>query len=81
MRDFRQNGSAYEAGIELKVIGDLAEMSGTRSCSYRILRGGDWGDPPSKIRSAFRNFAPPPGSTLDKNRSAGVGFRVAKTLH
>jgi formylglycine-generating enzyme required for sulfatase activity len=74
------DGSAYEADIGLKITGDLAEMSGTRSCSYRMLRGEGWGDPPSMIRSAFRNFAPPPGETLDKYRSAGVGFRVARTL-
>jgi formylglycine-generating enzyme required for sulfatase activity len=74
------DGSAYEAVVQLKTAGDLSYMSGTSSCSYRMLRGGDWGDPSRQIRSAFRNFAPPPGETLQEYRSGGVGFRIARTL-
>lgn len=74
------DGSAYERDVQLKASGDLAFMNGTRSCSYRRVRGGDWGDPPMMIRSASRNFAPAPGFTLGTYRSGGVGFRVAKTL-
>ena len=74
------DGSAYEAVVKLKTAGPFFDMTGTSSCSYRMLRGGDWGDPPAMIRSAFRNFAPPKGSTLQEYRSAGVGFRVARTL-
>ena len=74
------DGSPYEAIVQLKMVGDLSDMNGNNSCSYRMLRGGDWGDPPRQIRSAFRNFAPPPGATLQDYRSGGVGFRVAQTL-
>lgn len=74
------DGSAYETVARLKMTGDLSEMNGRSSCSYRILRGGDSGDPPRQIRSAFRNFAPPPESTLAEYRSGGVGFRVARAL-
>jgi hypothetical protein len=49
-----------------ELTGDFAKTSGTNSCTYRTLRGGDWGHP---------NFAPPPGSTMEKYRSARVGFR------
>jgi len=50
------------------------------TCAFRMLRGGDWGDPPEMIRSGFRNFAPPPPATLADYRSGGVGFRVARSL-
>jgi formylglycine-generating enzyme required for sulfatase activity len=70
-----------EKSVKLALVGELAELSGTESCSYRMLRGGSWGDPPNQIRSAFRSFAPPPGSGgLRDYRSAGVGFRVARSL-
>lgn len=73
------DGSAYELSVELKVA-PMEEMVGTNSCSYRMVRGGDWGDPPSMIRSAFRNFAPAPGTTLQTYRSGGLGIRVARSL-
>jgi len=80
------DGSAYETDGELKLSGDFAELSGGRSCWYRILRGGDWGDPPEEIRSALRNFGPTEQAPekikklFGYPRSAGVGFRVARTL-
>jgi formylglycine-generating enzyme required for sulfatase activity len=74
------NGAANERSIKLKTTGDLASMAGSDSCSYRMVRGGDWGDPPSMLRSAFRNYAPGPGATLENYRSGGLGFRVARTL-
>ena len=74
------DGSAYEVVVLLKTAGDFAYMNGTSSCSYRMVRGGDWGDPPTMIRSAARNWAPPPETTLRDYRSGGVGFRVARTL-
>jgi formylglycine-generating enzyme required for sulfatase activity len=76
------DGSAYERIVELKTTGPgpLSRMTGTSSCSYRMLRGADWNDPPSMIRSAFRNFGPGRGATLQDYCSAGVGFRVARTL-
>jgi formylglycine-generating enzyme required for sulfatase activity len=74
------DGSAYDVDVELKLTGRWAKLSGTRSRSYRMLRGSDWGDPPAMVRSAFRNFGPGPGATLQDYRSGGVGFRVARTL-
>jgi formylglycine-generating enzyme required for sulfatase activity len=73
-------GSAYEAPVPLQTTGRFAYMSGTSSCSYRMLRGGDWGNPAAMIRSAYRNFGPGPGATLQDYRSGGVGFRVAKSI-
>jgi hypothetical protein len=43
-----------------ELSGELSIMNGTNSCAYRMLRGGNYGDPPSMIRSAYRNFGPPP---------------------
>lgn len=73
------DGSAFEAdGPVTGMTGNLSAMNGTSACSYRMLRGGDWGDPPSMIRSAFRNFAPSIGQSLATYRSAGLGIRVAR---
>jgi formylglycine-generating enzyme required for sulfatase activity len=68
--------------VKLRTIGDLADLNGTDSCDYRVVRGGDWGDPSAWIRSAARSFAPPPGpgAKLDAYRSGGVGFRIAREL-
>lgn len=74
------DGSAYETHVTLKLTGDLASMSGTDSCAYHVLRGGDWGDYPALIRSGFRSLAPPPGSPAGDYRSGGVGFRVVREL-
>lgn len=74
------DGHAFEQDSELQLTGKLARMSGTRACSWRMLRGGDWGNPPAMIRSASRNFGPGFGSSLEVYRSGGVGFRVAREL-
>lgn len=76
------DGSAYEQSLQLKTAGPFPgfDMKGTNSCAYRMVRGGDWGDPPSMIRSAFRNFGPGPGATLENYRSGGLGFRVARGI-
>lgn len=51
-------------------------------CPRRVLRGGTWGDTPAMIRSAFRNWAPPPRWNPEQEyRSGGVGFRVARSLN
>ncbi len=50
------------------------------SCTSRIIRGGDWGDPPRMLRSAFRNWTPARGSTLANYRSAGLGLRVVRDV-
>ncbi len=78
--DLPADGSPYHADSKLRTEGPLHWMSGTRACDYRMLRGGDWGNPPAFIRSANRNWAPPPGSDPGTYRSAGVGFRVARDL-
>ena len=75
-----QDGSAYEDDHTLNLPGELSILNGTTSCSYRILRGGDWNNSPDMIRSAARNFGPPPGGNLQDYKSAGTGFRVARAL-
>lgn len=74
------DGSAYEVNGPLRTTGRLASLNGTRACDYRILRGGDWNNPPAMIRSAYRNWGPPTGATLATYSSGGVGFRVARDL-
>jgi formylglycine-generating enzyme required for sulfatase activity len=74
------DGSAYQEAVPLKTAGPFPDMVGTNSCSYRMVRAGDWGDPPAMIRSAFRNLGPGPGARLQNHRSGGLGFRVARTL-
>ncbi|MDO6415913.1 formylglycine-generating enzyme family protein [Sphingomonas sp. BIUV-7] len=49
----------------------------TEGCPFRVARGGTWGDPPALIRSASRNYAPPPRRIIADYRSAGFGLRVA----
>ena len=73
------DGLAYQEEVSLSnLTGNVSSMNGTTACSYRMLRGGDWGDPPNMIRSAFRNFAPSPGQSLATYRSAGLGIRIAR---
>jgi formylglycine-generating enzyme required for sulfatase activity len=74
------DGSAYTKPVPLTASGDFADLSGSPSCDYRMVRGGDWADPPAQLRSAFRNFGPPPPFKLDSFASGGLGFRVARDL-
>lgn len=76
------DGSARNRPETLETSGGLADLNGANSCGYRVVRGGDWGDQAAWIRSAARNFAPPPepGEKLATYRSGGVGFRVARDL-
>jgi formylglycine-generating enzyme required for sulfatase activity len=74
------DGSAYKEDVKLNLTGEFSNLNGTSSCSYHILRGGDFNDPPRYIRCASRNFAPQPGFTLENYRNAAIGFRVARTL-
>lgn len=74
------DGSAYKTDVQLKMTGDLSSMNGTNSCSYRMVRGANFGDPPQFLRSAYRNWAPGPGATIKSYSSSALGFRVAKTL-
>lgn len=75
------DGSAYKAEVTLKMpAGFFSWVNGKKSCSFRLCRGGDAWNTPVMIRSASRNFAPGKGGTLETYRSAGLGFRVAKSL-
>lgn len=79
--DTDDHGAAFVTPGPLKPApGVPSAMVGLDACAFRILRGGDWGDPPRMIRSAYRNYAPPKGSTLDDYRSAGAGFRVVREV-
>lgn len=69
------DGSAYKTDIKLeKLSGPFSRMNGENSCSFHICRGGDAWDNPVLIRSASRNWGGPGYG------SAGLGFRVAKSL-
>jgi formylglycine-generating enzyme required for sulfatase activity len=74
------NGDPFQTARAIEATGDLKDLSGTSTCNYRVVRGGDWGDQARWIRTASRSFAPPPGPGPDLNayRSGGVGFRVAR---
>lgn len=75
------DGSAYKADVKLKMPGDIwSWMNGKSSCSFRICRGGDAWDPPALIRSASRNWGEVTGVKLTNYGSAGLGFRIARTL-
>jgi formylglycine-generating enzyme required for sulfatase activity len=80
LSDLPADGSAYKSDTVLTMTGRYSFMNGKRACDSRMVRGGDWGDPPRMIRSGFRNWAPGRGFTLDNYRSGGVGFRVARTF-
>jgi formylglycine-generating enzyme required for sulfatase activity len=74
-RRLPRDGSPFRIS-ETMTSNPMKELNGRNSCSLHMLRGGDWGDPGSMIRSAARNFGPPPPS----ERSGGVGFRVALSV-
>lgn len=79
--DKPSDGSAYKDSVQLNITGEFSAMSETNSCSYHILRGGDFNDPPRFIRSASRNFAPSPGIPINQPyRNAAIGFRIARTM-
>ena len=68
------DGSAYKIATTLKMSGEFAIMNGTSSCDYKMIRGGDCENPPRLFRSAYRTW------NYTVARSAGITFRVAKTL-
>ena len=75
------DGTAYISKDTLKMQEHMwTWMNGKKACSYRICRGGDYGDTPILIRSASRNFGEVTGNNLTNYASAGCGFRVVKTL-
>jgi formylglycine-generating enzyme required for sulfatase activity len=75
------DGTAYKKIVELKSLtGDFSSLNGTSSSDYRMVRGANFGDPPAVLRCAYRNFSPGPGADLKHYASAGLGFRVARSL-
>jgi len=80
-RELPIDGSAYKTEVSLMMpTGPFSWVTGKESCSFRLCRGGDAWNTPIMIRSASRNFAPGKGGILENYRSAGLGFRVAKSF-
>jgi formylglycine-generating enzyme required for sulfatase activity len=69
------DGESNAAKLQKCVTEQMPDFAG-RSCSYRMVRGGDWGNPPKEIRSAFRVPWPDADPV-----STGLGFRVARDLN
>jgi len=69
------DGESNAAKLQKCVTEQMPDFAG-RSCSYRMVRGGDWGNPPKEIRSAFRVPWPDTDPV-----STGLGFRVARDLN
>jgi len=75
------DGSAYTPEDTLKMKEEIwSWMNGRKACSFRMCRGGDaWDDPPL-IRSASRNWGEVSEVKEAGQATAGLGFRVARTL-
>lgn len=52
----------------------LRDPSGPSTGASRVLKGGSWSDPASRVRAAYRTGSPP------DTRSAKIGFRVARGI-
>jgi formylglycine-generating enzyme required for sulfatase activity len=75
------DGSAYQNNVLLDSTGKFDWMLLKNACSFHMVRGGCSADSPLLLRSAYRNWGGIPGAmTPDLSRSAGLGFRVARTL-
>lgn len=75
------DGSAVISSDTLQLAEDLwPGLKGKKSSDLRMCRGGDFGDDPPLIRSAARNMGDVTGEKSKKYSSAGVGFRVARSL-
>lgn len=53
---------------------DKKDWRGLETGSSRVLRGGSWGNDAWRCRAAYRLYSPP------ANRSAGIGFRLARSF-
>ncbi len=81
-KDLSADGSANKKEVVLKMTERFSFMNEKSSSSFHMVRGGCYADPPQMIRSAYRNSGNIPGATVpDLSRSAGAGFRVARTLY
>jgi formylglycine-generating enzyme required for sulfatase activity len=79
--NFTVDGSVYTSEDTLKMKEDTwSWMNGKKACSFRMCRGGDAWDNPPLIRSASRNWGEVSENKLTDFSSAGLGFRVARTL-
>jgi formylglycine-generating enzyme required for sulfatase activity len=79
--DLPTDGSAYKSNALLDSTGTFPWMLLKTACSFHIVRGGCYADSPALLRSAVRNWGGIPGAmSPDLSRSAGGGFRVARTL-
>lgn len=75
------DGSAYNHNVLLDSTNRFTWMLMKNACAFHMVRGGCYGDSPSLLRSAYRNWGGIPGAmNPDLSRSAGVGFRVARVL-
>ena len=75
------DGSAYKENAVLDSTNKFPWMLKKNACDFHILRGGCYADSPALLRSAFRNWGGVPSAmNPDLSRSAGGGFRVARTL-
>ena len=59
------DGSAYETAVALQLTGRLSKMTGTSSCAYRMVRGGDWGDHPADPLRRPELWSRPRGDARD----------------
>jgi len=79
--DLPTDGAAYERDVLLDSTNKYPSMLIKNACSFHMVRGGCCCDAPPLLRSAFRTWGNNPGAmTPDLSRSAGAGFRVARTL-
>ncbi len=76
------DGSAYQKEVLFANLpGNFSMMNGLKSSDTRMVRGGSALDSPRLLRSATRNTGILPAVMVpDFCRSAGGGFRVARTL-
>lgn len=75
------DGSAYRSEDTIDMKREMwTRMNGKKACSFRICRGGDAWDPPPLIRSASRNWGEISDNREDDYSSAGLSFRVARSL-
>jgi formylglycine-generating enzyme required for sulfatase activity len=65
----------YDERYYQQLVGNIAnDPQGPSSGSFRLFRGGGWGDWAGICRSAFRNRAPP------DFQNSGIGFRVVRIV-
>ena len=68
--------ASYEVKTPQRTVDAPSDGSAwiTGDCSWRVIRGGSWSNPPGSVRSASRQRIPA------DTRAIVAGFRVARTL-